>query len=780
MQHDKGLSIRLLCLALAAGLSVAAPGAAMDGNLLRGDPSFETGMSTWQALSTFKKADYLNNQNAKRRIDGLPRAEVRLGAGSEGKGYLHVRGAQGLENVVTAPSIPLKAGSRYTFAVDARCGRTTDMALSLVRPGKMMEKTHEVNTAPKSLSGWTRLVRTISISIDGAYVPQLSWWGEADCDLDAFSLRVGDDATYLPAPAMSASLALAEEVPGPMPNLLVNDTPGIGKLAVKTQLSLFSTVVDRSVAVQLSAKSAEGETVDAQEMTVSVPHDTRVDTAVLLQLPAVGSWLVTAEVKDAGGQDLVTTQMAVARIDRYQGVLDPYFGVHQKWTPLVGVLGFGSIRDMHLFDWGSVMPTPESWVAPAKEDLLMIKEFCARGGRYLVTLVAENPMKKPWNQMHWGKDSYGPLPLWSGNQGRNTQGMFGAESVDLNAKALAQYVERVAGVALNDEFEFMNEPAFFMPPATYAELLKIAVGSIRKAKPQATIVAFANPPYYPKLLGGREAKRGDVDPWYWFDQVVEATKLEGVDVVGVHTYGRYNRQETPETGYGGMGEAVWASTLKKRVEERIGRPIQLWVTEKGIASIPWKSDLFVDGEQTENKVRSPLTQARWLVRAQIDTRSRGGGRFYVFNRPWDENWNDRYAPSGDQSYTMFEADGQPRPILVAQSVLIQQLANWQPLGGGVLGKSIYYAAFEHGGRARVAFWMSGKDEAEELASKGSDLTCPSWLAAGRAVTMFGEHLVAPCPDGTLRVRPSPIFVELEEVPSLAALSNLKELSSMNP
>lgn len=517
-----------LTLVTASGLSLAPCVAAMDDNRLGGDPSFETGMSTWQVLSTLRKADYLNNQNAKLRINGMPRPEVRFGTASDGEAFLYVKGAQGLENVVTAPPVTLKAGIQYTLAVDTRCGRETEMALSLVRPGRPVEQKYDLYSAPNDSQDWTRLFRRIQIPKDGTYFPQLSWWGEANCDLDAFSLRAGDGYAFLPAPALTASLALSEESQSPMPNLIVNETPVTGKLPIKIQLSLFSPSVDRSVKVNLIAESAEGETVDEQTMPVFISHDNRIKTSWTLRLPAVGSWMVTADIKDNSEPDVgTTTQMTVARVSRYKGDLDSYFGVHQKWTPLVELLGFGSIRDMHLYEWGSVMPTSGIWVAPAKEDLQLIKEFQSRSGQYMTTLVAENPMKKPWNEMTWGKESYGPLPLWSGNLGRSTRGMFSFESVDLNPQAVAQYVERVARAALTDEFEFMNEPAFFMPPETYAELLKIAVGVIRKIRPRSTIVAFANPPYYPRLPGGREAKFGCTDPWYWFDQVVEATKLDG-------------------------------------------------------------------------------------------------------------------------------------------------------------------------------------------------------------------------------------------------------------
>jgi hypothetical protein len=762
---------------LSAWVAPAPYAAGGDENLLGGDPSFETGMSTWQAISTLRKADYLSNRNAALRIDGLPRAVVRRGAASVGKAYLHLLGAQGMENVVTAPPVKLEGKKEYTFSFDVRCDRTINLSLSLVRiDGDFDGKDNETKVVKKSSQDWSRVSHTSSTNSGGTYVPQVTWWGEAKCDLDAFTLRDGGDSSYVPKSSLSASLALAEDVSSPMPNLLVNDTPCTVKLPIKVRLSLFSAMDEREVKVKLSAKSAEGGIHDVQTKFLHVPRGQLIDLLWTLRLPAVGCWLITAHIGHDGGQNSKpVTQMTVARIDRYQDALDPFFGVHQKWTPIVDLIGFGSIRDMHLYEWGSVMPTPFSWVAPEDKELSLIKKFRERGGHYLVTLMAENPMKKPWNEKSWGEFSFGPLPLWSGTAGEITKGMFGFESVALKIQAVTQYLQRVAKFSVTDEFEFMNEPVFYMPPEHYANLLKVATGAIRDSMPQATIVAFANPPYYPSLPGGKNARFKKADPWYWFDQVVEATELDGVDVIGVHTYGRYRRKETPETGYGGMGEATWAAALKSRVEQRLGRSVQLWITEKGISSVPWKNDLLVDGKQTDNKVCSPLMQARWLVRAQIDARAQGVGRFYVFNRPWDENWNDRYAPHGDLSYTMFEPDGQPRPILVAQSVLIHQLAHWDPSDFGTISNNIHYAIFKRGYRNRIVFWMTGKDKMEEQKDRKSIMVCPSWLAAGKAISMFGDHLKELCSNGHLYVGYSPVYVEVDKMPKQDAFKELKVL-----
>ncbi len=754
------LKKRIVRALVLIGASIVAK-AAFAENLLHGDPSFEAGLNGWIAISAPRKFDYMSNRYFKFRNNGdikLPIIEIKNAP--HGDRVLELESHANFENHVTGSPVLLQAGKEAKFSAFIRCSTPAMLTQGVLRESKRRKKNSfnslfSYNRVKVSME-WKQYKLPFRPDITGKYIPNLKIEGNSVCQFDALLLTTSQNSSHY-VPPQPVTLAILDQVHSKYrtPNLFTSnlDDPHIVSIALYNNSSSPT-----SGRLSLLVTDPYGISIATDTVDLTLHEKRHQVQKFSLQLPEVGTWKLDSEFTPFSSHgnlsqaDATITKMRVVDTERP----DPFFGAHEKWNPLIEAMGFGSIRDLNMMRWIDVQPAPGQWKEPDSEELALIDSYIDRGGHYLVTLVAEAPYQNPWSKKTWGKKRYGPIPLWAGASTDTEGGMFGKFSRKLKNEAISQYISAVSSHHPDFELEFMNEPNHYMTSSEYLQAFISANNALRESKSRQPLIALSTPPTYPYLAGGRR-NLAKPQPYKWIQEFVSHAGPNNLSTIGLHTYGRYRRKEVPETSYGGIGEADWAKGV---AQIRGAENSSIWITEKGISTIPWKKSMRIDSKATDNRVDSPLTQARWIIRAQIDARIKGIKRYYVFNRIWSKMAHDRYLPRGDQAYTFFEVDGQPLPLLVAQRVLIEQLSHTQPVKEENLSSIIRYALFQHKDTKHLigVIWAYGKDQHSEVRLEKQELSCPPPISNAKAIGMFGEMTGSACDNGVFSVTPSPVYL----------------------
>lgn len=172
----------------------------------------------------------------------------------------------------------------------------------------------------------------------------------------------------------------------------------------------------------------------------------------------------------------------------------------------------------------------------------------------------------------------------------------GDTSVGLSFEEYAEAVGAIAEHAKGRVWAYMieNEPDNApVLPREYAERVRLAVGAIRSADPDALIVA------------GELAAEGDVR--YWVPRWLAAQALTGVwpDAISVHAFDSY-RNDWPDPIMPGMVAKV--SWLRNAIRE-YGPDLPIWVTECGAPSEPSDTWTRRDDDTQAAVVRRVLVES---------------------------------------------------------------------------------------------------------------------------------------------------------------------------
>jgi hypothetical protein len=273
-------------------------------------------------------------------------------------------------------------------------------------------------------------------------------------------------------------------------------------------------------------------------------------------------------------------------------------------------------------------------------------------------------------------------------------------------------------------WEIENEPFYQYSHEEYAELLKVAVASIRKADPAAKIVAFA---------GGGYSQKG-------YDRVLELVDPKSLDALSVHFY--------PGNRPGVFNE--YAQMLKKY--DKPG-----WNTETGI-TCPTFFTTLLDydalrqekyGEQLQEKVR-----ARTIVGVQnyLASLSAGGMEryFYYFCRFVNASPAQPTARWG-LSLELVEFDGSLRGTAVALSIASHFIDGAKYHGPVKLDERLQMHVYRKGD-ATVGFCWG---RAEQVLT----------LAAPDGISFF-DIMGNAIADKTLRITDSPVYFTFNGSPEV--------------
>lgn len=297
---------------------------------------------------------------------------------------------------------------------------------------------------------------------------------------------------------------------------------------------------------------------------------------------------------------------------------ESHFGVMthfaQGWDtdimPLIARAGIASIRDEQY--WDSIETRPGKYVFP--------DQF----GRYMAK--AAQLKLQPFIPLTFANDSYdhGLTP-------------FSVEAINAYTRyaqaVLLHYGAQIHAVEIWNEFNgsFVKGPADKDRPSSYAQILKAAYGSIKKIRPDVTVV------------GGSTV----LIPLPYLESLFEHGALASMDALSVHPY-----------GYGEFPESVEyeLSDLKAMIARfNDGKQKPIWATEIG------KQDKTPDGRRNT---------AGYLVRLSTILLSQGVEKIYWYLlRDYNDFvtmglLRDRDSPFGRYA---------PAPAFVAYANLIRQL-----------------------------------------------------------------------------------------------------------
>jgi hypothetical protein len=759
------LSFLLLPLSLLVpGFAGAASDAEGNTNLLQGDPSFEVGMVGWHAHAGPWRSTDLSNSNYTFRHSTFDNSGPDSGVAHTGKQSVRIGMRPDARAYLTATSPVTLGQGDYTFSAHARCSVPTRIQLRVLgdASGNNEKARRDFYSADAKITAqvnnaWVRVALPFKMATRNAVAPIIDVQGsQGSCWIDTLMLNSGTSPKpYVPPASFVAALNPDGPFATPMPGLLLTQRPA-GTTARFT-LVVHSDSHPGPYIATIWTAAPEGQRKQITTLEIQAKSGEAKSTPVSFDLPHTGIWKVIAKVRRTNGETS-EAETVIATMTPHQGPIDSFFGTQQKLSPLAAPMGLGAVRDMYLLRWSDVMPQPDKWVSPDPEEIDEIRTFVNNGGLYLATLVAENPAKVGYTAAHWGKPDFGGIPHWA-QAGKDAAPSELKKSMRaVKPEALAAYAAEAARRYPFLAFEFLNEPLHYLRPDDYTDLLKTAYTAIKKAAPQATVVGMASPPFWHKLPGGSKTKLSGPKPFDWFEQAFEDGAGRHMDAIGIHPYDRTNKNEVPENSYIAGGQAEWGRQLRSLAESLTpGRQLPVWLTEKGVSSPSWRESRNFKSGDTNHRVRSTLTQTRWIVRSQVDMRSHGVEHFFLWNQLWGTSATHRFYPYEDIRYTMFDADGLPRPDLIAQKVLIENLSGVRPVAEGEFRPGTRYALFRADKHLVAVLWAYGKDESAELAGTTQTIPCPSLPGSARQIGLFGDDKPYAC-TGTLKLTPSPIYI----------------------
>jgi hypothetical protein len=338
------------------------------------------------------------------------------------------------------------------------------------------------------------------------------------------------------------------------------------------------------------------------------------------ELPHGGYFEVQLEVT-RGGKPISEGRTSFAMIESTSGRRPPmesHFGVMthfaQGWDtdimPLIARAGIASIRDEQY--WDSIETRPGKYVFPDRFDRYMAEAAQLR--------------LQPFIPLTFANDHYdnGFTPF--STEGINAYTRY-AQAV------LLHYGAQIHAVEIWNEFNgsFVKGPADKDRPFSYAQILKAAYDSIKKIRPDVTVVGGAT-----VLI-----------PLPYLESLFEHGALDSMDALSVHPY-----------GYGEFPESVEyeLSDLKALIARfNDGKQKPIWASEIG------KQDKTPDGRKNT---------AGYLVRLSTILLSQGVQKIYWYLlRDYNDFVTMGLLRDSDSPFGRYA----PAPAFVAYANLIRQL-----------------------------------------------------------------------------------------------------------
>jgi hypothetical protein len=264
---------------------------------------------------------------------------------------------------------------------------------------------------------------------------------------------------------------------------------------------------------------------------------------------------------------------------------------------------------------------------------------------------------------------YGPLAEYEAKFGR---GSWTLKTLPREVPYKTWLARELAALPANQTvFEIWNEPWDKMSPEDFATISKWIREVVAKERPGARLG--------PNL-------RGDMSVYGYDAKVVAAGGMDGMDIVCLHPYGASE-------------DRAFLRAYKKWIGERVGREIDIYITEYGSHSCPAgparRSELQQAGSVTRQSLSLYAEDAKALIPHWLGQSEN--------NPTYHEDW-----------FGFIRRNMQPKPVLIAHANAARLVDGGRYLGDLWLGPGIGAMVFRKDGENRLALFTRGEPLEAEI------------------------------------------------------------------
>ncbi len=639
---------------------VAVAAAVRKGNLLR-NGSFEVGLDRWGVQ--IRETGSYQYEMPVYLADSRPAIDQTKVV--DGKQALRVELPPHSRMVLTSPYVQADPGRSYrlSFWATSDRPRSISAALSAGYFGQEVNRLVSFSVGPK----WQRFSSIVKLkpAPDDAYHIILQTDGQGVLWLDGIQLMDEEHAA-------DVSLATAEV--------------GFERQGVRTlyqqgeKINLSVNLNDKACAIDgyLVVKSVDFHGSERELRRTKAKDCSNQDGGWKLHFPSVvpGYFRLIARLEDSAGVVLDQSEMAIGVLSGVPSAasLQSPFGSHAR-------INARSLADAKLLgvSWLRMHPPHGTkwYVVEAEKGVFEFHDEAMRlakaQGFQILGLL-------------------GSTPDWASSAPRRDKANYWAYP-SKNLEDWGRYVyNTVKHFRGNiDHWEIWNEPdsdgffkmpdysAYIGKPDLYVKLLEVAYREIKRANPQATVVAGA---------GTGQPPTG------WAEKIFRKGALDYFDVFSYHRYtdGRPGDALDTPTGY-------YLDELRNLMRQYGGDVKPIWETESGV----WFPATGYSNIQqpTPGYPVTPREAAAYVVRNYLHLLANGVSKWFYYHM-FVSPRIDRAEASG-----FFEWDGSPRPLAIAYGQLARMLSDARFEKSISLPEGVSGVKFVRPGYSLLVLWAKG-------------------------------------------------------------------------
>ncbi len=326
----------------------------------------------------------------------------------------------------------------------------------------------------------------------------------------------------------------------------------------------------------------------------------------------------------------------------------------------------------------------------------------------------------------WDVERYGPYDEWTKKNGR-----YGTMKAVPQKEAYQQWIrQEVASIPSHQRvFEIWNEPWGKMTPEDFATTCQYATQAILEMRPDAIIGANL---------------RGIASNYKFDGRFINAGGMNGMKMVALHPYNidlwHNGRQRLRD--------------YHQWIEEKVGRPIDLYTTEFGKHSTPQGAAKATEHEQAQSVLRQALILYAENFKALVP-------------HTVGQTEND---PSDRQAwYGFVRIPHEPKPVLMAYANAAYLIDGSTYIGDLWFGPNVWAMVFQRDGRYVMALWTTDENPFQLNVETGTDHVT--------LVDMVGKSSVPLVVNGKVNVM---VSQDITYVVGLAASAVQEATKELNP
>lgn len=318
-------------------------------------------------------------------------------------------------------------------------------------------------------------------------------------------------------------------------------------------------------------------------------------------------------------------------------------------------------------------------------------------------------------------ERYGPMKDFEAKFGRSAWVLMTLPQKEPYQAWLKELVSKLP--ADQNVFEVWNEAWDKMSPEDLATISNWIAEAILQVRPDAIIGANL---------------RGSTSKYEYDSKFVDAGGMKGLKMVALHPYA-------------GSEDRLWLRGYKQWMSQRVGYPVDIYVTEYGSHSTPQGPAKRSEQEQAQHVVHQSL--ALYVEDVKAFTPHWIGQREQ--NPTYHEDW-----------FGFIRLNQEPKPALIAHAVSGRMVDASQYVGDLIIDPTVETMLFERNGIYTLALWTR----------QGSkQINVPAGVDSLTMVDMVGKETKVNTTQGSLALNISPDLIYLVGVSPTLAQKASKEL-----